>query len=110
MNPFEPGGAAGSSDPIPESFRRNAWIGFAAAGILIVLLATVAMLALRSAVASDRLAFLEARDVIDFGRFQSEIDRKVTALRNYVVVGDERALADLARARAELRETLAKLE
>jgi hypothetical protein len=76
MNPFEPGGAAGSSDPIPESFRRNAWIGFAAAGILIVLLATVAMLALRSAVASDRLAFLEARDVIDFGRFQSEIDRK----------------------------------
>lgn len=109
-SPSHASGSQRSPDPIPESFRRNAWIGFAAAGALILLLAVVAILALRSAVVADRAALDEAQDILEFGRFQSDVDRKVTALRNFVVAGDEHALVDLAAARANLRQALAKLE
>ncbi len=105
-----PSGSGGAEDPIPESFRRNARIGFAATSALILLLAVAATLALRSAVLTDRAALDEAREILEFGRFQSDIDRKTTALRNLMVTGDEQAFVELGAARVDLRQALTRLE
>jgi CHASE3 domain sensor protein len=93
-----------------ETFRRSSWIGFAAAAILILLLAAGAFAALNASIASNRAAFRAASDIARFGQFDAEVDRKMTALRNWVVTRDESALVSAETARGRLRTIIAELE
>jgi signal transduction histidine kinase/CHASE3 domain sensor protein len=104
----------GGPGPAPvsrrETFRRSAWIGFAAAGLLIIMLAAGAIAALRGSIESSHAAFQEARDIVEFGQVNAEVDRKMTAFRNWIVTRDEGALVGVEEARRRIREALADLE
>jgi len=92
------------------TFWRSAWIGFAAAAILIGLLATGAFAALNGSIATSHAAYEEARDVALFGQLNAEVDRKMTAFRNWIVSRDETTLVSLEESRQRFRSLLDELE
>ena len=94
----------------PEAFRRKVRLGFAAAALLVLVFAAAALVALNSAVSSSRSALDQSRDIIEFGRFQSAVERKMTTLRGYLLTGDEARLKELGISRAAVGIELSRLE
>jgi signal transduction histidine kinase/CHASE3 domain sensor protein len=88
---------------------RAAWIGFSAAGLLILLLAAGAFLALSRSIARSHAAFQEAREIVQFGQINADVDAKMTAFRNWIVTRDEGALLNVEESRQQLRQGLEEL-
>ena len=66
----------------PSLRRLGRWVSlvFALSVLLVLLLGIISMLALRASVASDRRAFAEASEIIEFGRIRTVLERKMKAL------------------------------
>ncbi|MEP6800665.1 MAG: ATP-binding protein [Acidobacteriota bacterium] len=94
----------------PEAFRRKVRLGFAGAALLVLVFAAAALIALNRAVSSSRLALDQSREIIEFGRFQSAVERKTTTLRGYLLTGDEARLKEFGSSRAAVGIELSRLE
>ncbi len=94
----------------PEAFRRKVRLGFAGAALLVLVFAAAALVALNSAVLSGRSALEQSREIIEFGRFQSVAERKMTALRGYLLTGDEDRLTEFGVTRAAVSIELSRLD
>ncbi|MDQ2870346.1 MAG: ATP-binding protein [Acidobacteriota bacterium] len=94
----------------PESFRRKVRLGFAGAALLVFVFAAAALIALNGAVSSARFVLDQSRQIIEFGRFQSAVERKMTTFRGYLLTGDERRLRAFGVSRAAVRIELDRLE
>jgi PAS domain S-box-containing protein len=91
------------------SFRKlGRWVslGFALSVLLVLLLGIISMLALRASVASDRQAFAEASEIIEFGRLRTVLERKMKAFRSYLGGIQQSDVIELAAARHELLRIL----
>jgi PAS domain S-box-containing protein len=95
--------------PPALSFRQRIALAFGAAALLIAATGLISFYALRESVASDRLLVKEARDVIEFGRLRAAIEKKIGAVRGYLLNGDEKFLAEIERWRRDLRTQVESL-
>ena len=84
------------------------WIrlGFGASLLLVLLLGTISFIALRRSVESDRLAFEQANEMIEFGGLRTALERKMNAFRNYLSTADESYAVELVAARVQLLRIL----
>ena len=98
-----------SPRPPALSFRQRIALAFGAAALLIAATGLISFYALRENVASDRILLKEARDVIEFGRLRAAIERKIVAVRGYLLSGDEKFLAEIERWRRDLRSQIESL-
>ncbi|MCA1582111.1 MAG: GAF domain-containing protein [Acidobacteria bacterium] len=94
----------------PDSFRRKVRLGFAGAALLVLVFAAAALVALNGSVSSARFVLDQSRQIIEFGRFQSAVERKMTTFRGYLLTGDEGRLKAFGVSRAAVRIELAGLE
>ena len=94
----------------PQSFRRKVRLGFAGAALLVLVFAAAALVALNGSVSSARFVLDQSRQIIDFGRFESAVERKMTTFRGYLLTGDERRLKAFGVSRAAVRIELSRLE
>jgi len=95
-----------TAEPTLRKLERRVTLGFALSLLLVLLLGFISMLALRASVASDRQAFAEASDIIDFGRFRTVLERKMKAFRNYLATVQESDAVEIASSRRELLRIL----
>ncbi|HYT31043.1 MAG TPA: PAS domain S-box protein, partial [Thermoanaerobaculia bacterium] len=93
----------------PSLRKLGRWVslGFALSVLLVLLLGVISILALRGSVASDRKAFAEASEIIEFGRIRTVLERKMKAFRNYLATAQE---SDAAEVTAAYRDLLRILE
>jgi PAS domain S-box-containing protein len=91
------------------SFRKlGRWVslGFGVSVLLVLLLGIISMLALRASVVSDRRAFEEANQIIEFGRIRTVLERKMKAFRSYLASAQESDAAEMASAYRDLLRIL----
>lgn len=96
-----------TAEPSLRKLGRWVSLGFALSVLLVLLLGMISMLALRGSVASDRKAFAEASEIIEFGRIRTVLERKMKAFRNYLATARE---SDAAEVTAAYRDLLRILE
>ena len=93
------------------TFGRKIALGFAVTAALTVLSGVVAKFALDAAVDSkDRVIDVDAQNQIDGVALRAARLRKSTAMREYLLTRDERALREIADARADFARRIDSLE
>ncbi len=95
-----------TAEPSLRKLGRWVSLGFALSVLLVLLLGMISMLALRASVASDRQAFSEASEIIEFGRLRTVLERKMKAFRSYLATAQESDAAEIASAYRELLRIL----
>jgi PAS domain S-box-containing protein len=108
--PASGSGASGRRGVSPESFLRQARLGLAVTAFLVVLFSALALFMLRAASADAHSALQHAQDVVAFGRFQSAVERKLIAVRGYLLDSDDGALHAIVAARTDAINELARVE
>jgi PAS domain S-box-containing protein len=101
--------APGPEGAAPLTVRQRIAFGFATAVLLIVVTGVVAFHALHETVANNRATVSQARDVIEFGRLRAAIEKKLVAVRGFLITGDEKFLAEIERSHREARAQIAGL-
>ena len=91
------------------SIRRKVAAGFVAAGLLILLLAATSTIALRMALATDRVAIRQAEQLVGVGLLRAALERRVASFRGYLLTGEPIFLDKLGQARGEVVGHLRRL-
>ncbi|HYV42712.1 MAG TPA: hypothetical protein VEO02_13055, partial [Thermoanaerobaculia bacterium] len=98
-----------SERPPALTFRQRIALAFGAAALLIAATGLICFSALRESVQSDRALLKEARDVIEFGRLRTTIDKKIAAAREFLLSGDEKSLPEIERWHGDLHSQIQSL-
>ncbi len=99
-----------SERPPALTFRQRIALAFGAAALLIAATGLICFSALRESVQSDRALLKEARDVIEFGRLRTTIDKKIAAAREFLLSGDEKSLPEIERWHGDLHSQIQSLQ
>src|SRR5712692_3630982 len=95
-----------TAEPSLRKLGRWVSLGFALSVLLVLLLGIISILALRASVVSDRQAFEEASQIIEFGRLRTVLERKMKAFRNYLATAQDSDAAEIESAYGELLRIL----
>ena len=92
------------------TFGQKIGAGFAATALLVALLAGVAVYALQRAIAEkDDVINVTAQKLLEARKLESAAERKVTAVRAYLLLGQERFVDEHREARDHLASSLQRL-
>ncbi len=93
------------------TFGQKLALGFAVTVALSIIMASIALYALNRAVASkDRVISVNAHNLVDAARLQTQAARKAAAVRGYLLTGDPIFLQRENEAREAFREGLADMK
>ncbi len=93
------------------TFGRKLAVGFAVIAALAMVMAGIAMYALNRAVASkDRVIAVNAQNLIDAAKLQTEVAKKAAAVRGYLLSGDTKFIEDQQESRRVFFNTLAHMK
>jgi signal transduction histidine kinase len=84
------------------AIRRRVAAGFVAAGLLILLLTAASTIALRLALATDRVAIRQAEQLVGVGLLRAGLEQRVASFRGYLLTGDSSFLDKLGQSRGEV--------
>jgi methyl-accepting chemotaxis protein len=92
-------------------FGQKLALGFALTVALSIMMAAIALYALNRAVASkDRVISVNARNLTDAAKLEAAAARKASAVRGYLLSGDDRFLAAEANEHRDFLQILAELK
>jgi methyl-accepting chemotaxis protein len=93
------------------TFGQKLALGFALTVALSIVMATIALYALNRAVASkDRVISVNARNLTDAAKLEAAAARKASAVRGYLLSGDERFLETETKEHQDFLQILAELK
>src|SRR6266702_8932497 len=93
------------------TFGRKLALGFALTAALSIAMATIALYALNRAVASkDHVISVNSQNLTDAAKLQTAAARKASAVRGYLLSGDEQFLTMETTEHEEFLQILAKLK
>jgi len=97
--------------PRRTTFSQKVSAGLGVAALLTLSVGTLAVVALRSVVASkDQVITVDAQRLVDTERLRVDVERKVDASRTYLLTGDQKYLDQMTDARTDLLAGLDRLD
>jgi len=93
----------------PIAFRRKVVVGFAVAGLLVLLVTVTSAAALKLALESDRVASRHAEELIGIGFLRAALEHRVASFRGYLLTGEPELLVKLRQAGTEVAMNLRRL-